>query len=175
MPRRIADRYRWASDIMDIAPTDRILEVGCGNGAMASLICERLTSGHLVAVDRSATMIARAEADNRQHVANGRASFHTVPIDGFDAQPRSFDVAFAINVNVFWMEPTTELGVIGKALAPEATLFLFTQPPSTGELRQIEAGAVRNLTAAGLVVRRIIRLEPAYVPMICIVAGHGPA
>jgi len=175
MSQRIADRYRWASDIMDIAPSDRILEVGCGNGTMASLICERLTTGRIVAIDRSATMIARAEAKNRQHVASGRASFHTVSIDGFDAQRRHFDVAFAINVNVFWMEPTTELGVIGQALAPEGSVFLFTQPPSAGKVRQIEAGTVRNLAAAGLVVRKIVRLEPPYVPMICVVAGHGPA
>ncbi len=172
MSQQIADRYRWTFDIMDIAPSDRVLELGCGNGTMASLICERLTTGHLVGIDRSATMIARAEANNRQHIASGRASFHTVPIDAFDPQRRRFDVIVAINVNVFWMEPRAELAVIGRALTPEGSLFLVTQPPSAGKLHRIETDTVRNLAVADLAVRKIVRLEPPYMPMICIVAGR---
>lgn len=172
MAQRIADRYRWALDVMEIAPSDHVLEIGCGNGTMASLLCERLTSGRLVAIDRSATMIARAEANNRHHITSGRAAFHTMSIDGFDAHGRHFDVVYAINVNVFWMEPTSGFGVIDSILAPEGSLFLFTQPPSAGKLRQIEMGTVRNLAAADLMVRRIVKLEPPYLPMICIEAGH---
>lgn len=175
MSQRIADRYRWALDIMDIAPSDRVLELGCGNGAMASLICGRLTTGHLTAIDRSATMIARAEANNRHHIASGKASFHIMPIDVFDAHERLFDVVIAINVNVFWMEPMAGLGVIGRALTPEGSLFLVTQPPSAGKLHRIETDTVRNLAAADLIVRKIVRLEPPYVPMICIVAGREVA
>lgn len=175
MSQRTADRYRWAFDIMDIAPSDRVLELGCGNGTMASLICERLTTGHLTAIDRSATMIARAEANNRHHIASGRTSFHTMTIDAFDPHERRFDVVVVINVNVFWMEPTAELGVIGRVLTPEGSLFLVTQPPSAGKLHRIETDTVRNLAAADLTVRKIVRLEPPYVPMICIVAGRDVA
>jgi trans-aconitate methyltransferase len=40
-------------------PYDHLPEVGCGPGVAASLICERLTTGSMPAVDRSPTAVAR--------------------------------------------------------------------------------------------------------------------
>jgi len=41
----IPARIRWAVDLMDVGPADNILEIGCGPGAGAELICQRLTGG----------------------------------------------------------------------------------------------------------------------------------
>jgi ubiquinone/menaquinone biosynthesis C-methylase UbiE len=68
---KASDRVVWAVEVLDVAPDDRILEVGCGHGVAVSLICERLDGGHITAVDRSPKMIEMARKRNR--ACGGRA------------------------------------------------------------------------------------------------------
>src|SRR5690606_33922754 len=55
--RRVAtsvpDRTRWVVDNLAVRPGDRLLEVGCGGGSAVALVCETLSDGRIVAIDRS--------------------------------------------------------------------------------------------------------------------------
>src|SRR5205085_1911331 len=65
-------RVRWAVHLLDPRPEDQILEVGGGSGLAAALICERLTAGRLLMIDRSAVAVGRAAQRNAIHLASGR-------------------------------------------------------------------------------------------------------
>jgi protein-L-isoaspartate O-methyltransferase len=52
---RVPERITWAVEQLDLAPTHRVLEFGCGPGVAAALVAERVTEGSLLAIDRSAT------------------------------------------------------------------------------------------------------------------------
>src|SRR5215210_1905105 len=75
MASKPSERFVWAVDILALDPADRVLEVGCGHGVAVSLVCERLTSGRITAIDRSKKMIEMAARRNREHVGGrqGRA------------------------------------------------------------------------------------------------------
>lgn len=45
MARDGSERMRRVVDGMDLGPEDRVLEIGCGHGVAATLICERLDLG----------------------------------------------------------------------------------------------------------------------------------
>ena len=130
---QIPDRVRWAVEVVDPAPDSRVLEIGCGPGAAAELICARLDTGRLLAVDRSAVAVGRAVERNAQHVKAGRLEVRQSDLDALEVEPRSFDVAFSVNVNVFWTrDAASELAVLRRALRPEGLLHVLYGPGPGG-------------------------------------------
>ena len=98
MAAKASRRQRDAVDALDLQPADRVLELGCGHGVAASLVCERLTGGgHLTAIDRSAKMIDAASERNAAHVAAGRATFLCGSFEDAELSEGSFDVVFGIH------------------------------------------------------------------------------
>ena len=86
-----------AVDGLALRPGERVLELGCGHGVAASVVCQRLTGGRLVAIDRSPKMIAAATARNAEHVASGRATFLCTSLEEADFGGERFDVVFGIH------------------------------------------------------------------------------
>jgi SAM-dependent methyltransferase len=148
--RGIPERIRWAVETLAAGGADRVLEIGGGPGVAASLICERLDSGRMLLIDRSATAIERTRGRNPEHVASGRLALETVALGDFEPGDRRFDKAFAVNVNVFWTSPATEeLARVREALAPGGTLFLFYETPSAGRAREVAAQVAETLRENG--------------------------
>src|SRR4051794_36544939 len=95
MAGRASERFVWAVDTLEIRPADRLLEVGCGHGVAVSLVCERLTTGTIAAIDRSPKMIDMASRRNREHVDAGRAVLEAVALEDADLGDRRFDKVFS--------------------------------------------------------------------------------
>ncbi len=122
---------------MDIGPGDRVLEIGCGHGVAATLVCERLEEGHLTAVDRSEKMIQAAARRNATHVEAGRAEFLVAHLEGLDLKDRRFDKNFAARVGLFHREPERARGMVERWLAPGGELFVFFDQPSGKRVHRI--------------------------------------
>src|SRR5216110_3848892 len=105
MASKPSERFVWAVDTLALDAADRLLEVGCGHGVAVSLVCERLTTGTITAIDRSPKMIEMATRRNREHVDAGRALFEAVALEEADFGDRRFDKVFAFNVAPFWLQP----------------------------------------------------------------------
>lgn len=91
---------------MEIRPADRILEIGCGHGVAATLVCERLVTGHLTAIDRSRKMITAAQSRNAAFVEAGRAEFLLGALETIDLGERRFETIFAVRVGLSSASPT---------------------------------------------------------------------
>lgn len=114
---------------MNIQPDDRVLEIGCGHGVAATLVCQRLRGGHLTAVDRSRKMIEAAQRRNAAYIESGRAEFLVANLEELDLGERRFDKIFAIRVGLFHREPKRARSIALRWLAPGGQLFAVFDPP----------------------------------------------
>jgi ubiquinone/menaquinone biosynthesis C-methylase UbiE len=126
----LSGRLRAVVERLNIRPDDRVLEIGCGHGVAATLVCERLEGGHLTAVDRSAKMIQAATRRNAAYVEAGRAEFLTADLADLDLGDRRFDKVFAVRVGLFHREPERARGIVERWLAPGGSVFVFFDEPS---------------------------------------------
>ena len=59
---RIPERIRWTVERLDLAPTDHVLEIGCGPGHAVGLVAERLTTGTRITISGWAAKDPQARA-----------------------------------------------------------------------------------------------------------------
>ena len=116
----MSDRLRRLVERLALRPGARVLEIGCGHGVAATLVCERLDGGSYTAIDRSPKMVAAARRRNAAHVAAGRAEFLQMALEDLDLGERRFDVAFAARVGLLHREPERGRALVAPWLAPGA-------------------------------------------------------
>ena len=126
----MSERLRAIVDGLGIRPGDRVLEIGCGHGVAATLVCERLAGGRLTAVDRSPKMIDAAARRNAAHVAAERAEFLVAELEHLRLGDRRFDKVFAVRVGLFHREPERARQLVAPWLAPGGTVQAFFDPPA---------------------------------------------
>lgn len=125
MPDRIADFV----EAMKIQSTDRVLEIGCGHGVAATLICEKLAGGTYLAIDRSRKMVEAASKRNRQFVEAGIAEFLEAEFESLDLGDRRFDKVLAMRVRLFHDRPDEAKRFAGRWLVPNGKLFVQYDEP----------------------------------------------
>lgn len=128
----MTERLRAIVERLNIAPDDHVLEIGCGHGVAATLVCERLAggSGRLTAIDRSPKMIAAAARRNAAHVEAGRAEFLVARLEELDLGDRRFDVVLAVRVGLFHREPQRARALVEPWLKPTGRLHALFDPPA---------------------------------------------
>ena len=153
-----SERLQAAVDLLGVAPSDRVLEVGCGHGVAVSLVCERLEDGRVLAIDRSPKMIEAAARRNADHLSSGRALLEAVTLEEADFGDARFDKVFAVNVAAFWRQPAKHLPLVRRVLAPGGTLHLYWQPPewrSSAEAKEFAVGVAAVLREHSFAVAEI--------------------
>lgn len=125
----MSDRLCRIVEDLAIQPVDRVLEIGCGQGVAASYICERLTTGHLIAVDRSEKMIAAARKRNAKFMAAGKVEFICADFEELELGIRRFDKILAVRVRLFHSDPERARALAETWLAPNGRLVnIYDQP-----------------------------------------------
>jgi SAM-dependent methyltransferase len=117
-------------DALPLEPHLRVLEIGCGPGAAARGVAARLVTGHILAIDRSATAVAQATAASAVEIASGRMSVRQATAEDFvlEADEEPFDLVFAVRVGALdGRDPEAgkqALWRIAAATRPDARLFI---------------------------------------------------
>ncbi|MBB2946447.1 SAM-dependent methyltransferase [Actinoplanes lutulentus] len=155
---------------LTVGPTDRLLEIGCGSGATAARVAERLTTGHLLAIDRAAGAVRLARQRNAAHIRAGRAEVRQLDITAADLADGSFDTVFAVNVSLFWMgTPPGLLDRIGRLLVPGGVFHIFAERPT-----RVAVEAITTRTASTLREARFSHVTTALTGARTTVTGRRP-
>ncbi len=130
MPSGLSPRLAEVVAALPLEPGFRVLEVGCGPGAAARAIAERLTTGHVLGIDRSARAVAQAQAAGAELLATGRLRFRHVAAEDFVllGEDEPLDLVFAVRVGALdGRHPAAGAQVmrrIAAATTPQARLFI---------------------------------------------------
>jgi SAM-dependent methyltransferase len=168
-------RSRWAIDLLDLQPTDRMLEVGCGPGVALQAAAAQAAS--VTGVDRSAVMIGQARRRNRSAVREGRVVLHVAPIEALPPIGEPFDKALAVNTVGFWADAVAGLETIRQRLRADGTIAVVSQPRCPGATsihsRQAADELATLLHSAGYIDVRTHTLDTLDPPAVCVLA-HAP-
>ena len=176
MASKPSERFVWAVETLALDPADRVLEVGCGHGVAVSLVCERLSSGRITAIDRSEKMIEMAARRNREHVAAGRAVLKAAALKKADLGDERFDRVFAFNVAPFWLQPKEALATVGRHLAHDGAVYIFwdARHAQPGRPRDLAERLSDRIRLADFSVSQVLVKDLRPVPAVCVI-GRPPA
>lgn len=149
MERKLSKRLNDIILALPLKDGIRVLEIGCGPGAMARDISKLIGNGYLLAIDRSAKAIQQAVKGAQPEIEIGKLSFRQVAVEKFKLEPDEelFDLAIAVRVGALdgrhaELEKQSLLN-IANALTKEGRLFIDGGNP----LKEIKLDSYRKNTA----------------------------
>jgi ubiquinone/menaquinone biosynthesis C-methylase UbiE len=97
MVRMNAPANRWAIDLLEVRPGDRVLDIGCGPGLAVSVAAARLGAGLAAGIDRSQVVIAQARRRNRRAIKQGIVQLQVAAAHELPFPDRHFTKACSVN------------------------------------------------------------------------------
>src|SRR4029453_8315632 len=170
-------RNRWAVQLLDVQPTDHVIEVGCGPGVAIAALATRATRGLVVGVDHSQVMIGQARRRNKAAIHAVRGALLHPPVERLSVSDGPFDAALAVNTVGMWPDPTARLRELTRLLPPGGRIALVSQPRCPGATAATSAAAANELagllTDAGFEHLRteMLDLDP---PAACVLGHLAP-
>lgn len=108
-------------DAAGIAREHRTLDLGCGSGQTTRLAALRAPQGHALGLDLSGPMLAEARAcAERESIVN--VSFAQGDAQVYPFEEGAFDAAISRYGVMFFADPVTAFGNVGRALRPGGRL-----------------------------------------------------
>jgi cyclopropane fatty-acyl-phospholipid synthase-like methyltransferase len=100
MAETLSARLAAIVDALPLRPDSRVIEIGCGPGAAARAVARRLTTGHVLAIDRSGAAVAQARAGSAELIASGRLSVRQTRVEDLtlESGEEPYDLVFAVRV-----------------------------------------------------------------------------
>ena len=183
MAHRPSNRQRnsWVAALLEVQPTDRVLEIGFGPGLAIAELSRRVgPCGHVHGVDRSEVMLRQATSRNAAMIRAGRATLTLGTVEQLPpALDGPFDAFLAVNSLGFWTAPAERLKNLRQRLTIGGRIAIASQPRRPGATRSTSLAAASEITdllqVAGFTQTRteILDLDP---PVVCVLAvNRAPA
>jgi ubiquinone/menaquinone biosynthesis C-methylase UbiE len=158
MARANAGFGAWVADLLEVQPTDRVLEVGFGPGVLVGRLSALAHSGRVAGVDPSREMVEQARARNAAAIRSGRVDLRLGSVADLPFDAESFDKALAVNSMQVWPDPAAGLRELRRVPKPGSRIGLgFT--PYSGQAKEDLAD---RLAEAGFAQARLVEGDKGF-------------
>lgn len=164
-------RNIWVVSLLNVRPTDRVLEIGFGPGIAIAELARRATRGRVYGIDHSEVMVRQASRRNAAAIRANRVHLVQAPVDKLPNFDDAFDAILAVNSVGFWPDPAERLRELRGLLRPGGRIALASQPRVPGTTTAGAAAELEDLLGkAGYTEIRTetLALTPA---VACVLAG----
>jgi SAM-dependent methyltransferase len=107
---------------MRLAPTDNVLDVGCGAGWLSRRLAKRVPEGRVVGMDISDEMIRHAR---RSSLDFDNLMFVTGEVAGIPWQPNFFTHAISVESSYYWPDPRAGIRDIFRVLQDGGSAWIL--------------------------------------------------
>jgi ubiquinone/menaquinone biosynthesis C-methylase UbiE len=146
----------WVINLLQIQPSDKVLEIGFGPGVGIQLLAGLASTGYVAGVDPSEEMVQQAterNATTTRSVDLRRGSAESLPFED-----NVFDKALAINSMQVWPDGMAGLREIRRVLKGGARIALGFTPYSG----QPKTGLIETLMAAGFTNPQVVEGDKGF-------------
>ncbi|MDX2032798.1 MAG: class I SAM-dependent methyltransferase [Blastocatellia bacterium] len=143
---------RFAAEILDVQPTDQVLEIGFGHGRTIGRLAERAVHGYVAGVDLSDVMVRQAARRNLDQILAGRVELCRGSVADLPFEYGRFTKVLAVNNYQFWPNAELNLTEVQRVMREDALLVLclrlhsprkFSIPGFTHEQLEETVGLLR--------------------------------
>lgn len=131
----------WTIDLLDIQPTDRVLEIGFGAGQGIKLAAAKAYEGYVTGIDLSEDMVRVARRRNAQSVRAGRVVLAQGSIIALPFADQQFDKIMTIHTVYFWSEASQAFNELYRVLKPAGRVVITLCTGKINEQGEIEVWA----------------------------------
>jgi ubiquinone/menaquinone biosynthesis C-methylase UbiE len=131
MVRQHRPETAWTINLLEMQPTDAVLEVGFGAGQGIKLAAEKACDGRVMGIDLSEVMVRVATRRNAQAVKAGHVVLSQGNMTALPFEDQHFDKILTIHTFYFWSEPFQALRELYRVLKPGGRLVITL---STGKI-----------------------------------------
>lgn len=124
------ERNDWALSLLEIKPSDRILEVGFGPGIAAAKAAAK--APEVVGIDCSVLMVRQASRRYKELIESGKLKLMLGSVETLTPEIGLFDKIYSVNVVHFWKEPMAVFSRLRFLLKPGGVLLTVYMPRHSG-------------------------------------------
>jgi ubiquinone/menaquinone biosynthesis C-methylase UbiE len=139
------DRNAWAVSLLNIQPSDNVLEIGCGPGLAIARMSELISSGQIVGIDHSEVMLEQARKRNAYSINRGRVELLLASVSDLPPLGLLFDKILSVNSIQYWGDSTAVLRILRRLMNPWGQIAIALQPRFQEATNEDTQGAGREM------------------------------
>jgi Methylase involved in ubiquinone/menaquinone biosynthesis len=136
MAMETAEANEQLLGLLDVRPSDHVLEVGFGHGRTVERVAVLAPEGFIAGVDLSAEMVRMATRRLQDLVRKQRVELQLGDSAQLPYADARFDKVYSLHTLYFWSDPARHLGEVRRVLKPGGRFVLGFTPGEDEKARQ---------------------------------------
>lgn len=166
-------RNSWTISLLDIQPSDQVLEIGFGPGQAIQEVAKLTPNGFVAGVDLSDTMVEQASKRNSAAIRSSRVLLQLGSESPLPFDTNKFNKVFAVNSMQFWSNPMAGLQEVMRVLKPGGRVVITIQPMWAKTEEEVQIVAQQLVSQLRRVGFKQVHLETRQIKPITAVSGIG--